>query len=219
MATPTRVRPSLESGDHLTREEFHARYCERPDIKKAELVEGVVYVASPVRARAHGRPHGAMMAWLGTYQATTPDVWLLDNATLRLDAPNEVQPDAILFREGLDGPTVTSDDYIEGPPQIVVEIAASSVSYDLHEKKEVYRRNGVPEYVVWRTLDGAIDWFRLDSAQGQYSRVEPDERGVIESSMFPGLRLHVPKMLAGDMADVLAELRRPPDQPPDRSRR
>ena len=209
MAVLTSTYPSLESGDHLTRDEFHRRYCERPDIKKAELVEGVVYVASPVRAGAHGRPHAAVVAWLGVYQATAVGVHLLDNATVRLDTPNEVQPDAVLFHEGPDGPRVSSDDYVEGAPQLIVEIAASSASYDLHEKKEAYRRNGVHEYVVWRTLDGAIDWFRLDPSDGEYERVEPDERGVIESTAFSGLRLHVTNMLSGDLAGVLAELQRP----------
>jgi len=49
MSVHTKTTVSLESGDHLTHEEFHRRYLERPDIKKAELVEGVVYVSSPGR--------------------------------------------------------------------------------------------------------------------------------------------------------------------------
>ena len=98
----------------------------------------------------------------------------------------------------------TEDGYIVGPPHLIVEIAASSVSYDLHEKKEAYRRNGVPEYVVWRVLDEAIDWFRL--RDGQYVLIEPDADALIESDQFPGLRLHVPSMLAGDLAAVLARL-------------
>ena len=210
MAVLTSTYPSLESGDHLTRDEFHRRYCKRPDIKKAELVEGVVFVASPVRFDAHSEPHADVMTWLGAYRAAAPGVRLGDNPTVRLDAPNEVQPDAVLWRPEPGGPRLTEDRYLEGAPQLVVEVAASSASYDLHEKKEAYRRNGVPEYVVWRTLDGAIDWFRRDPAEGEYSRVEPDEHGVIESAVFPGLRLHVPKMLAGDVAGVLAELRPPP---------
>jgi len=198
----------LESGDRLTRAEFHRRYCARPDIKKAELVEGVVYVASPVRAEQHGEPHFAVVGWLFAYVAATPGVRGADNATVYLDADNEVQPDACLWRDEPDGPHVDPDGYLEGAPQLVVEVAASSASYDLHEKKEAYRRNGVREYVVWRVLDGALDWFRLQA--GAYVLGEPDERGVIESAVFPGLRLDVPKLLAGDLAGVLAELAREP---------
>ncbi len=199
----------LESGDRLTRAEFHRRYCLRPDIKKAELVEGVVYVASPVRNSAHGEPVSDVVAWLSVYASRHPEVRKATDATVLLDADNEMQPDALLyFREApKGGARPTSDDYIEGPPQLVVEVAASSASYDLHDKLRAYRRAGVLEYVVWRTLDEAIDWLRLQD--GEYVRVQPNERGVIESSVFPGLRLHVAKMLAGDLGGVLAELEQP----------
>jgi Uma2 family endonuclease len=204
MAILTSAPPVLESGDRLTREQFHERYCARPDIKKAELVEGVVYVGSPVRFDVHGEPHGNVITWLGVYRSRHPEARLGDNATVRLDARNELQPDAFLWRAGSDGPSLDPSGYVEGTPQLVVEIAASSASYDLHDKKEAYRRNSVQEYVVWRVVDGAIDWFRL--VDGEFVRAEPDEGGIIESTAFPGLRLDVPKMLAGDLAGVLAAL-------------
>jgi len=203
MTAASTQRVPLESGDRLTRAEFHRRYCARPDIKRAELVEGVVYVGSPV-SRAHGGPHGQVVVWLGTYASRRPGLEVLDNTTVILDDDNEVQPDAILWREEPGGPRVTEDGYLEGPPQFVVEIAVSSASYDLHDKMRAYRRNRVREYVVWRVLDEAIDWFQL--VDGEYQRVVPDERGIIESNVFPELRLHVGKMLAGDLAGVLAEL-------------
>jgi len=205
MVTHAKRSVSLESGDHLTREDFHQRYSARPDIKKAELVEGVVYVASPVRFDRHAQPHGFVMAWLGAYVASEPGLLFGDNATVFLDERNEVQPDAFLWRPEPGGPRLTEDGYVDGAPQLVVEIAASSVSYDLHEKMEAYRRNGVLEYVVWRTIDAAIDWFGL--RDGTYVRIEPDADGTIESQQFPGLRLHVPSLLAGDLAAVLARLR------------
>jgi len=205
MATQTEAPTSLESGDRLTREEFHRRYLARPDIRKAELVEGVVYVASPVRFDRHAEPHGLIVTWLGTYVASTPGPRFGDNGTVLLDDGNEVQPDACLWRPAPGGPRLTDDGYIEGPPQLVVEIAASSVSYDLHDKLEAYRRTDVLEYVVWRTLDRAIDWFRL--REGHYIRIEPDADGLIESEQFPGLRLDVASMLAGDLAAVLGRLR------------
>ena len=204
MATLTETRVSLESGDHLTREEFHRRYSMRPDIKKAELVEGVVYVGSPVRFDRHGQPHGLIVVWLGTYAARVPGLMVGDNATIFLDDRNEYQPDAFLWRAEPGGPQLTPDGYIEGAPRLVVEVAASSVSYDLHEKKEAYRRNGVGEYLVWRVLDRALDWFEL--RDGAYVAREPDTNGMIESSQFAGLRLHLPTLLAGDAAGVLAAL-------------
>jgi len=200
--------PSLESGDHLTRDEFHRRYLARPDIKKAELIEGVVYVASPVRFDRHGQPHAYLMGWLAVYASQAPGVLPGDNATVLLDDQTEVQPDAFLWHtepEQPNAPRLTTDGYIQGAPQLIVEVAASSASYDLHEKRAAYERNGVREYLVWRVLDGALDWFRLED--GAYIRVEPDAAGLIESTAFPGLRLHVPSLLAGNLASVLGHLR------------
>jgi len=199
--------PPLENGDHLTRYEFERRYEARPDIKKAELIERVVYMPSPVRAKSHGGPHGQIVGWLATYCAATPAVEFYDNATVRLDLDNEVQPDALLRLEPTAGGRshISEDDYIEGAPELIVEVAASSVSYDLHEKRRVYRRTGVQEYVVWRVYDKQLDWFHL--IQDEYVPLTPDESGVIHSQVFPGLRLAVQALLAGDLATVLAELR------------
>ena len=145
------------------------------------------------------------MLWLGTYCVRDPELILEDNATVFLDDRSEVQPDAFIWRPEPGGPRVTDDDYVEGAPQLVVEVAASSASYDLHDKLEAYRRNGVREYIVWRVLDDAVDWFRL--REGEYVRLEPDAEDVIESEQYPGLRLHIPSLLAGDRAAVLAWLR------------
>ena len=112
MSASTAAPPMLESGDHLTRGEFHRRYCARPDPKKAELVEGVVYVASPVRFDLHAAPHASIITWLGAYRARTPGLLLGDNATVMLDSDNEVQPDACLWREAPGGPRLTEDHYI-----------------------------------------------------------------------------------------------------------
>jgi Uma2 family endonuclease len=198
----------LESGDRLTQTEFHRRYCARPDIKKAELVRGVVYVASPTRANVHARQHGEIVVWLGTYAAHRRGVVLFDNATVILPDETEVQPDACLFRpEAPDRRArINEDGYVEGAPDLVVEVAASSVSYDLHDKKDAYERAGVPEYVVWRVLDHAVDWFRL--REGAHAPLQPDADGIVSSEVFPGLRLHIPKLLAGDLAGALAALQR-----------
>jgi Uma2 family endonuclease len=77
-------------------------------------------------------------------------------------------------------------------------------SYDLREKKEAYRRNGVREYIVWAVYDRQLRWFRLEA--GQYVSLNPDEDGVIRSRTFPGLWLDVEALLKDDMAKVLAVL-------------
>ncbi|MGP1385250.1 MAG: Uma2 family endonuclease [Thainema sp.] len=196
--------PPLESGDRLTRAEFERRYAAMPNLKKAELIEGVVYVASPLRALAHGKPHADVMAWLGVYSAATPGIGAYDTPTVRLDADNEPQPDAVLRFEQEGQSAISEDDYIEGAPELIVEIAASSASYDLHDKLHVYRRNGVQEYIVWRTYSQQIDWFYL--ADGTYQTLALDADGVYRSRQFPGLWLACDRILAGDLAAVLAAL-------------
>jgi len=204
---PTMTPLPLENGARLSRPEFERRYEAMPWLKKAELIEGVVYMPSPVHHTVHSRPHAQIVAWLGFYWAETTGVDLGDNATVRLDADNEVQPDALLRIDSEVGGTsrISDDDYIEGAPELIVEIAASSESYDLHDKKKVYRRNGVQEYIVWRVYEEALDWFRLE--EGAYHRLEADEAGIIRSQVFPGLRLDVEALLGGDLATVLAVVR------------
>ena len=196
----------LANGDRLTRQEFEQRYVARPDIKKAELIEGVVYMPSPVRFASHAEPHGVVLAWLVTYCAYTPRVRTADNATVRLDLDNEPQPDALLRIEPEAGgrSRLSADDYVEGPPELIVEIAASSASYDLHDKMRAYRRNGVQEYLVWRVYENQLDWFVL--ADDAYRPLTPDTSGLLHSQVFPGLRLAVEALLAGDVARVLAQL-------------
>ena len=204
-ASPKTGIPSLESGDRLTRQEFERRYT-ASDIRKAELIEGVVYVASPVRANRHGRPHGAIMAWLGFYWIATPGVDLQDNPTVRLDADNEPQPDALLRIEPEVGvnSSISVDDYIEGAPELIVEVAASSASYDLNDKINAYRRNGVWEYIVWQAYENRLDWFSLQD--GRYVPLPPNERGMIRSRVFPGLWLSVDALCQGNRAELLAVL-------------
>lgn len=196
--------PLLENGDRLTQSEFHRRYEACPGLKKAELIERVVYVPSPARAPQHGNPETDLGHWLSQYRLAHPGLLVAHNTTVFLDGDNEVQPDLILYVTNGGSSTTDEEGYIHGPPELVAEIAASSASYDLHVKKHVYRRSGVQEYVVWRVLDGAVDWFVLE--EGEYRALEPGADGVIESRRFPGLRLTVPALLAGDLAAVLRAL-------------
>ncbi len=149
-AIPDGHIPPLENGDRLSRPEFERRYNAMPNLKKAELIEGIVYMPSPVRFSQHGRPHSHLMGWLVLYEAGTPGVQAGDNSTVRLDVDNEPQPDASLLIDPERGgqTRLSKDGYIEGAPELVAEVASSRASYDLHDKQNIYRRNGVREYVV-----------------------------------------------------------------------
>lgn len=191
----------LENGDRLTRLEFERRYEKMPEVKKAELIEGIVYIGSPVKINQHGNPHACAVSWLGIYEAATPGVQAGDNCTVILDAENEPQPDALLrVREGGQS-TIDEKGYVEGAPELIVEIAASTASIDLHNKKRAYQRNQVQEYLVWRVYDGEFDWFRL--REEKYIKLEPNEQGIIKSEVYPGLWLDVSALLSANLAKVL----------------
>jgi Uma2 family endonuclease len=198
--------PPLEYGDRLTRAEFMRRYEAMPDLKKAELIEGVVYVPSPVRQKYHGTAHSHLMGWLFNYRASTPGIETCDNSTVLLDLDNAPQPDALLFvRPEFGGQVkINQDDYIEGAPDLVTEVAASSASYDLHDKLNAYRRNGVREYIVHRVRDQKVDWFVL--REGRFEPLASSADGLLRSSIFPGLWLDPAALVRGDAAAVLAAI-------------
>ncbi len=198
--------PPLNPGDRLSRAEFERRYEVHPEIKKAELVEGVVYMPSPLHFAVHSEPHGWIITWLGVYAAATPGARLGDNATVRLDLENEVQPDALLRLEPTLGgrSSINADDYVEGAPELIVEIAASSAAYDLHDKRRVYQRSGVQEYIALQMYEQRLDWFVL--RDGVYQALVADKTGILRSEVFPGLALKPETLFSGELADLLAVL-------------
>jgi Uma2 family endonuclease len=193
----------LENGDRLTRHEFERRYAAMPHLKKAELIEGIVYMPAALRFRSHGKPHALLIAWLSDYWLATSGVELGIEPTVRLDDHNEPQPDAVLLIDPIAGgqTRISQDDYIEGAPELIVEIAASSAAIDLHAKKQSYCRNGVQEYIVWQVLDQRLDWFFLNA--GEYCEFPIEANGTICSQVFPGLWLSVNDLLSGQMQQVL----------------
>ncbi len=201
------VPPPLENGARLSRPEFHRRYEKSPHIRRAELVEGIVYIMSSPVSIKHGSAHATLISLLGTYAIHTPGLEVTDNTTLLLDNDNEPQPDIMLrvlepvrgarSREAASG-------YVAGSPELVAEVAVSSASLDLGDKFRAYQRNGVQEYLVWRAQENRIDWWQL--VDGEYQSLAANEAGVIESQVFPGLRLAVDSVLGGAQAEAYAEL-------------
>jgi Uma2 family endonuclease len=206
MAQESGVIPPLENGDRLTRAEFERRYEAMPELNKAQLVEGEVYMPSPVRHERHSHPHTRLVAWLGIYETDTPGVEAGDTGSIRLDLLNEPQPDAyLIIRPERGGQArISEDDYIEGAPELVAEVASSSASYDLGKKLNAYVRNGVREYVVWRVLDRQVDWFV--NREGRFERIPPAADGILRSKVFPGLWLDPTALVRGEKATVKAIL-------------
>ena len=201
MATLVRDVGRLENGAVMPRHEFHRLYAQRLELHRVELVEGVVYMPSPIKVEGHADAQALIMEWLATYTLSRPELRHTGPGTVLLDDQNEPEPDAMLYRVR---PGRVVGGYLKGAPELIVEIANTSASRDLHQKKAAYERNAVGEYIVWRVADELIDWFRLD--HDRYVAAAPGADGIIESVQFAGLRLAVSAALAMDRAAVLRAL-------------
>ena len=198
--------PPLVHGDRLTRAEFERRYEAMPHYIKAELIEGVVYMASPARSENHGEPHADLIGWLSMYRTFTRGVRVNAEGSVRLGASSEPQPDAMMYIRPEHGGRIriSADDFVEGGPELVAEVAASSIRYDTGEKFLLYQRYDVQEYIIWRVPDQEIDWFVR--REGRYAPLTPDAEGRLCSEVFPGLWLDAGALIRGDMVQVLAVL-------------
>ena len=208
VAQATHILPQflpLEAGDHLDQATFHTRYAAMPASFRAELIGGIVIVPSPL-SRGHGVHHALIMAWLGQYWIATPGTLAWDSVTTILSDEDEVQPDAgLIIEPAYGGQTgVTEDDYTTGPPELIVEIASSSASIDLHAKHRAYEQAGVQEYVVVLVRQRAIRWFVRQ--QGTYAEMAAPADGVYRSYILPGLWLHAEALLQLDGGQVIAVL-------------
>lgn len=190
----------------LSLAEFLRRYEDMHDVKKAELIQGITYMPSPVRIDLHAKPDGLIHGWLFNY-SIEHGLEFYPNATLLLDTENSFQPDAILCSKPRKGGRVWLNEkgYLCGSPELVVEVAASTASIDLRDKLRVYQRNGVNEYIVWRTQDKAVDWFVLK--EGEYVPQNAGRDHKLRSVTFPGLVLDVKALLAMDGARLVAALK------------
>jgi hypothetical protein len=199
--------PPLREGERLSRAEFERRYAAMPDHVKAELLEGVVYMASPVSV-AHCQPHLLLATWIGTYLCATPGVAGGDNGTVRLADESEPQPDVFLrILETHGGQThIDEDGYVADAPELAAEVSVSRIPVDRGPRWRVYQQAGVREYVLWRVPDGALDWFIL--RQGQYQPLAAGADGLFRSETFPGLWLDAAALLRGDGAALLTALQR-----------
>ena len=200
-----RVQP-LENGAHLSASEFLRRFEAMPEVKKAELIDGIVYMTSPVRIDQHGEPDGLLQTWLGTYAISTPGVKHAINSTARLSPDDVPQPDGLLrILPELGGQArLDPRGYLMGAPELTVEVAASSASLDVREKLACYRRARVREYLVWRTEDEAVDWWTLE--EDEYRQLTADKDGTLRSKVFPGLWLDTRALIAADGIGLMARL-------------
>jgi Uma2 family endonuclease len=192
--------PPLENGDRMTQAEFHRRYQAYPEDVKFELIGGTVYMASPLRW-PHATYHEELGFAPGLYRRATPGVELGYDATTILGEESEPRPDlALRILADWGGQSrMNEDKYVEGPPELLAEIASSSRAIDLNQKREDYERAGVLEYLVLSLEEEQLHWF--DFASGR--SIAAGRQGISRSRAFPGLWLDGQALLARDSARTL----------------
>lgn len=198
-------RLELRTGDKMTREEFHRVYEMMPEHVKAELIGGIVYVASPL-SRGHGTNHLPLGSLFFAYEGATSGVESGDNTTVLLGDESEPQPDLYLriLPEWGGQSRTSNDDYVDGAPELVAEIAHSSRSIDLHAKRDDYTRYGVQEYLVVSLRERQLRHFDLRARQ----ELPPEADGIVRLRTFPGLWVDAEALLAKDHARLMATLQR-----------
>ncbi len=203
MSLTAPIVPLLAAGEKVSREEFLRRWEALPQLKRAELLEGVVYLPSPMTV-THGSNEGLVTYWSMHYSVHTPGCEAGTNATWLMleDAP---QPDCYLrIRPDYGGQSGLERGLGKGAPELVVEVSLSSASYDLGPKLRLYRSAGVLEYITVLLTEGQVIWRRL--VAGNYAPIEPDSRGLLRSVVFPGLWLDPEALIEGDAMRVLEVL-------------
>ena len=199
--------PPLVEGERLTRDEFERRYDATPGLKRAQLIEGVARIGEPVRFLGHGVPCSAIICWLGSYWLATPGTRAGTRSHIRLDPLNMLQPDvSFLILPSHGGQArISADGYLEGGPELVVEVWAKDMRFDFETKRRIYQRHGVREYLVWRVERQQVYWFVL--RDGKYRRLAANPTGLMCSETFPGLWLDTTALFAEDYVRVMEVLK------------
>jgi Putative restriction endonuclease len=197
--------PPLENGERMTQPEFHKRYLACPEDEKWELIGGIVYNMTSPLSLTHSDYDGEVGYALETYRRATPGVHVLHNATTILGEESEPQPDlGMRILPDFGGRSRTSaEDYLQGPPELLVELAHSRRAIAMHAKRDDYERAGVIEYLVVCAEEQELHWFDFSTGQP----VTPNRQGVLRSRVFPGLWIDGAALLRCDSARITEVVR------------
>ncbi|MDB5390208.1 MAG: hypothetical protein JWM11_5854 [Planctomycetaceae bacterium] len=202
----------LRNGDRLNADEFCRRWDFTPNLRHAELIGGQVFLNPPISAGAHGRPHGNILVLLGIYAAGTPGTEMISESSVHFGPQDLPQPDALLrIREESGGSSHFKGDELYGPPELIVEVAASSAAYDLFQKKQTYFEQSVQEYLVWVVYEQKFIWF--ERRETQYVPRSFGRSTILKSEVFPGLWLDTRALLAHDAKKAQHTLQKGLDSP------
>lgn len=205
MTNPQPLVSRLVTGIHMSREEFLRAWEATPELKNAELIEGIVYVPSPV-SPSHAFFDSLLISRLVIYAASKPGLEAGNNATWIM-LESSPQPDAHLRRlPEFGGTSGIAGNLLNGAPELAVEICVTSREVDFGPKLALYQRAGVREYITLETLISRVQWRVLDN--GSCRNIEPDAEEVFRSDFLPGLWLDSKALWSRDSGALLATLQK-----------
>jgi Uma2 family endonuclease len=196
--------PPLREGDCLTSDEFMRLYEAAPDLKHVELIDGIVYMPSPV-SNPHSNLHSMFVHWLATFQDASPGCKTGLQGTWLMDERSVPEPDATLrILPEFGGQSRIEGVYLAGAPELAVEVAVSSRARDLGVKLRLYERKGVREYLVAVAGEERCLWHVW--TDGAYQLLAPDSDRILRSRCFPGLWLDPAALWRDDQKHLIAVL-------------
>ena len=194
------LSPLSPDSDLVTIEEF---YCLVPDGQKADLLDGVIYLASPDTRRSDrlsgfikfllqgyadirglGEVYGSRFAFeLSQFRAPEPDIAFVRTERLHL----------------------VSERRMVGGPDIAVEIVSrDSRQRDYGEKKQLYAEAGVSEYWIVDPLQRRVEFHRLHA--GHYELVPLEHNHIFRSVVLEGFWLEVEWLLTDPLPKAYEKL-------------
>jgi hypothetical protein len=185
---------ALLEGQRLDQSAFHDLYESMPPGTRAELIDGVVYMPSPIGMQ-HGGALVPVIVWLAYFAEHTPGVQVMDNVTTIVGRRSELQPDAMLrILPECGGRTSNKRGFVRGAPELVFEVARASRYVDLGPKLVVYQQAGVLDYIVHAMNPDEILWFSREQKTLVPQTIGSD--GLYRSTTFPGLWLDPQALVA-----------------------
>ena len=199
MSMPVQVLPPpLCEGEQLTRGEFMRRWEAMPDLKFAELIDGIVHMPSPL-ADIHSDFQIRISVWLAQYAMATVGCAVRANGTCLMSKRNVPQPDlALKILAEYGGQSWMEGEYPGGAPELIVEISHTTGARDSGVKQRLYERSGVLEYLIVKSKKRQLVWHEL--VEGKYREIQPGADGLFRSRVFPGLWLNAEALWNCDYA-------------------
>jgi Uma2 family endonuclease len=195
-------KPSIQEANASGLVTFEKFYEIVEENVKADLLDGKIIRDSPAIPR-HSHVVTRLGRLIGDF-AEKFDIGEVFGATasVRLSKYQGPEPDVFFIRKSR--LRIMGEKYIDGPPDLCVEvISKSSRKIDRGRKFVLYAEHGVKEYWIVDPLRNTVEFY--ENHDGAWVEIKPDERGRLHSKVLPGFWFN-PKWLSKDLLPPVSEM-------------